>query len=115
MKMLPGMTVIVPCDYNQTKLATMAVAEYFRDQGLHVLLLADSVTRFAEAHRREVDRSRVPAPVTLCAQHGFIEQVLAHLQSGAITIDAGGRVTRFNRRAEQILDVSLGDVLGHQK
>jgi transketolase len=28
MKMLPGMTVIVPCDYNQTKLATMAIAEY---------------------------------------------------------------------------------------
>jgi transketolase len=28
MKMLPGMTVIVPCDYNQTKLATIAVAEY---------------------------------------------------------------------------------------
>ena len=28
MKMLPGMTVIVPCDYNQTKQATMAVAEH---------------------------------------------------------------------------------------
>lgn len=28
MKMLPGMTVIVPCDYNQTKLATIAVADY---------------------------------------------------------------------------------------
>ncbi|OJY93006.1 MAG: transketolase [Sphingobacteriales bacterium 40-81] len=27
MKMLPGMTVIVPCDYNQTKAATIAVAE----------------------------------------------------------------------------------------
>lgn len=28
MRMLPGMTVIVPCDYNQTKLATMAIADY---------------------------------------------------------------------------------------
>ena len=28
MKMLPGLTVIVPCDSNQTKLATMAVAEH---------------------------------------------------------------------------------------
>ncbi|MBX9782028.1 MAG: transketolase family protein [Chitinophagaceae bacterium] len=28
MKMLPGMTVIVPCDYNQTKQATMAIADY---------------------------------------------------------------------------------------
>ena len=29
----------------------MAVAEHFRDQGLHVLLLSDSITRFVEAHR----------------------------------------------------------------
>jgi len=28
MKMLPGMTVIVPCDFNQTKAATIAVADY---------------------------------------------------------------------------------------
>ena len=28
MKMLPGMTVIVPCDYNQTKAATIAIADY---------------------------------------------------------------------------------------
>ncbi len=28
MKMLPGMTVINPCDYNQTKAATIAIAEF---------------------------------------------------------------------------------------
>lgn len=28
MKMLPGMTVIVPCDFNQTKTATLAIADY---------------------------------------------------------------------------------------
>ena len=32
-------------------LSAMAVAEHFRDKGLHVLLLVDSVTRYAEAHR----------------------------------------------------------------
>lgn len=31
--------------------AAMCVAEHFRDQGKHVLYLADSITRLAEAHR----------------------------------------------------------------
>ncbi|UJP65095.1 transketolase family protein [Mongoliitalea daihaiensis] len=29
MKMLPGMTVINPCDYNQTKAATLAIADHY--------------------------------------------------------------------------------------
>src|SRR6476620_10204771 len=28
MRMLPGMTVVVPCDFNQTKAATIAIADY---------------------------------------------------------------------------------------
>ena len=42
--------------------AAMCVAEHFRDQGRHVVFLADSVTRFAEAHR-EVATAAGEAPV----------------------------------------------------
>ncbi|MGH7322624.1 MAG: PAS domain-containing protein [Candidatus Rokuibacteriota bacterium] len=46
------------------------------------------------------------------AQHNFVEQVLAQLQSGAITIDTSGRITLINRRAEEILSLSRSEVLG---
>lgn len=63
-------------------LAAMSVAEYFRDQGLHVLFLADSITRFVEAHReiastvgeqaslRGFPPSTVPIITGLCERAG---------------------------------------------
>lgn len=42
--------------------AAMSVAEHFREKGLKVLLLADSITRFAEAHR-EIAVASGEAPV----------------------------------------------------
>lgn len=40
-----------PMERRRCPLAAMTIAEHFRDQGKHVLYLADSITRFAEAHR----------------------------------------------------------------
>ena len=54
--MARAVVVAVPADYTPVMRlhgATLAttIAEYFRDQGLHVLLLMDSLTRFAQAQR----------------------------------------------------------------
>lgn len=38
-----------------------SIAEFFRNQGLHVLLLVDSLTRFAEAHREVAVAAGEPA------------------------------------------------------
>ena len=62
--------------------AAMSIAEYFRDKGKQVLLLADSITRFADAHReiaiaagesgdlRGYPPSTTPLITTLCERAG---------------------------------------------
>ncbi len=74
-----AVVVAVPAD--QTPVMRMhgaflatSIAEYFRDQGKHVLLLMDSLTRFAQA-QREIALAIGEPPVT----KGYPPSVFAHL------------------------------------
>ncbi len=50
-----------PLDKRRAAWAAVSVAEYFRDMGKHVLLIVDSITRFAEAHREVALAAGEPA------------------------------------------------------
>lgn len=61
-------SVVIAATSDQSALArrraaftAMAVAEFFRDQGQHVLLMLDSITRLAEAHREIASASGEPS------------------------------------------------------
>jgi flagellum-specific ATP synthase len=97
----------------------MSVAEYFRDQGKSVLFIADSVTRFAEAHREvatasgEVPVLRGHPPSTahliteLCERAGPGEQ-----GSGDITAVLSVLVQGSDME-EPIADILRGVLDGH--
>ncbi len=99
--------------------AAMAVAEYFRDQGKHVLLLADSITRFAEAHR-EIALAAGEPPSFRGFPPSVSNMVMALAERAGPGIEGSGDITAIfsvlvaaSDMEEPIADILRGTLDGH--
>ncbi len=104
MKMLPGMTVIVPCDYNQTKAATVALGDHvgpaylrFGRPGWPVFIAADRPFEIGKA-----DKMIEGKDVTIFANGHMVWQAI---EAEAILAEKGISVELINLHTIKPLDV----------
>ncbi|MEM8937494.1 MAG: FliI/YscN family ATPase [Pseudomonadota bacterium] len=97
----------------------MATAEYFRDQGLHVLLLFDSITRFADAHR-EIALTAGETPSLRAFPPSTTRTISALAERAGPGAGAGGDITAIfsvlvagSDMDEPIADMVRGILDGH--
>ncbi|MFK7744683.1 MAG: FliI/YscN family ATPase [Roseobacter sp.] len=97
----------------------MSVAEHYREQGLSVLLLADSITRFAEAHR-EVAVASGEAPVLRGYPPSTAHMIMSLCERAGPGNEAQGDITGLftvlvagSDMEEPIADILRGVLDGH--
>lgn len=119
-------TVVIAATSDQSPLTrrrcawtSMAVAEHFRDQGLSVLLIADSITRFAEAHR-EVAVAAGEAPVLRGYPPSTAHQIMSLCERAGPGSGGAGDITAVisvlvagSDMEEPIADILRGVLDGH--
>jgi len=122
--MARSVVVAVPADQSPimrlhgAQLAT-SIAEYFRSLGLHVLLLMDSLTRYAQA-QREIALAVGEPPATKGYPPSVFAKLPALVERAGNSVSGGGSITAFytvltegDDQQDPIADASRAILDGH--